>query len=59
MNHQATHLNVKNLCSRKLWELASTRAVDDDQLRAVARELQLRRHYLQELESLRPKRAHH
>ena len=59
MSNQATHLNVKNLCSRKLWELASTRAVDDDQLRAVARELQLRRHYLQELETLQPKRTHH
>jgi hypothetical protein len=59
MNREATHLNVKNLCSRKLWELAASRAVDGDQLRAVARELQLRRHYLQELENLMVRRTHH
>ena len=59
MKYEATNLNVKNLCSRKLWELASTRAVDDDELRAVARELQLRRHYLQELDHLLTRHTHH
>lgn len=59
MEREAIHLNVKNLCSRKLWELAATRAVEDDELRAVARELQLRRHYLQELDHLLTGHTHH
>ncbi len=48
MKREATPLDVKNLCSRKLWELA-TAAIDAEELRAVASELQLRRHYLNEL----------
>lgn len=47
-------LDVKNLCSRKLWELAASRSVDEAALRAIADELQLRRHYLTELERVLP-----
>lgn len=47
-------VDVKNLCSRKLWELAESRAVAADALDAIAEELQLRRHYLSELEQLLP-----
>ncbi len=49
-----TTLDVKNLCSRKLWELASSDEVDADAMRSIATELQQRRHYLQELEHLLP-----
>ena len=46
--------DVKNLCSRKLWELASSHKAYSDALGAIAEELQLRRHYLNELERLLP-----
>lgn len=49
-----TTLDVKNLCSRKLWELASSHAIDAEEMRSIASELQLRRHYLSELENLTP-----
>lgn len=49
-----TTLDVKNLCSRKLWELASSHSIDSDEMRSIASELQLRRHYLSELENLAP-----
>lgn len=49
-----TALDVKNLCSRKLWELAESHASDAAALGAIAEELQLRRHYLAELEQLLP-----
>lgn len=45
-------LDVKNLCSRKLLELCAERAVDHRELDAIIDELQLRRHYLNELERL-------
>lgn len=45
-------LDVKNLCSRKLYELCASRAVDRSELDAIVDELQLRRHYLNELERL-------
>jgi hypothetical protein len=54
MQQPATHVDVKNLCSRKLWELAESRSVDSRALYAIAEELQLRRHYLNELEQLLP-----
>jgi hypothetical protein len=54
MKQGATAVDVKNLCSRKLWELAESRAVDSDALGAITEELQLRRHYLSELEQLLP-----
>ena len=47
-------LDVKNLCSRKLWELASSDEIDAEAMRSIASELQLRRHYLHELENLMP-----
>ena len=53
MKSEAT-LDVKNLCSRKLWELASSDEIDADAMRSIASELQQRRHYLQELENLLP-----
>lgn len=54
MKTATTALDVKNLCSRKLWELAENHASDIDALCAIAEELQLRRHYLSELEQLLP-----
>jgi len=54
MKQQITSIDVKNLCSRKLWELAESCTVDSDSLGAIAEELQLRRHYLNELEQLLP-----
>jgi len=54
MKTACTQLDVKNLCSRKLWELAENHASDTDTLGAIAEELQLRRHYLSELEQLLP-----
>lgn len=53
MKQEAT-LDVKNLCSRKLWELATSAELDADEMRTIAGELQLRRHYLHELEKLLP-----
>lgn len=49
-----TTLDVKNLCSRKLWELASSHTIDAEEMRSIASELQLRRHYLNQLENLEP-----
>jgi hypothetical protein len=54
MKMETNPLDVKNLCSRKLWELAEMHACDVDALGAIAEELQLRRHYLSELEQLLP-----
>ena len=54
MKQQAQNLDVKNLCSRKLWELAASNDIDSQELRAIAGELQLRRHYLNELGRLLP-----
>lgn len=52
MKREQTMIDVKNLCSRKLWELAAKQQVADTELAAITDELQLRRHYLVELESL-------
>jgi len=54
MKQEVIAVDVKNLCSRKLWELAESRSVDSGALYAIAEELQLRRHYLSELEQLLP-----
>lgn len=54
MKPESIPLDVKNLCSRKLWELAESHLSDSDTLGAIAEELQLRRHYLDELEQLLP-----
>ncbi len=45
-------IDVKNLCSRKLLELAYNQAVDAEEMRSITIELQQRRHYLNELENL-------
>lgn len=47
-----TSIDVKNLCSRKLWELASSHSIAAEEMRSIASELQLRRHYLNQLENL-------
>lgn len=54
MKTQTQTLDVKNLCSRKLWELAASRTIGKAELDAIASELQLRRHYLIELEQILP-----
>lgn len=52
--HIQNPIDVKNLCSRKLLELCSERTVASAELGAIIDELQLRRHYLNELEQLQP-----
>jgi len=59
MKPEVNVIDVKNLCSRKLWELAASRTVDAEELRAITGELQLRRHYLVELERILPRSRHH
>lgn len=54
MKQHSQTIDVKNLCSRKLWELVAHREVSSQEMLAIASELQLRRHYLQELETLLP-----
>lgn len=56
-NNNQNRIDVKNLCSRKLLELCASRAVADAELNAVIDELQLRRHYLNELERLQSPQA--
>ena len=56
MKSSTSALDVKNLCSRKLWELASSHSLDEAELDAITQELQLRRHYLLELEQVLPPR---
>lgn len=56
-NNNQNRIDVKNLCSRKLLELYASRAVADTELNAVIDELQLRRHYLNELERLQSPQA--
>lgn len=51
---QVQTLDVKNLCSRKLWELAASCEVNPAEFDEIASELQLRRHYLNELDNLLP-----
>jgi hypothetical protein len=50
MKREHAAIDVKNLCSRKLWEIAVDQRVADAELAAITSELQLRRHYLAELE---------
>ena len=47
--------SAQALCSRKLWELVTTNpeeSVGEAQLREAVAELELRRHYLSELQQL-------
>lgn len=46
-------LDVSNLCSRKLWDLLNQNSLLDWQQQRVIRELQTRRHYLDEIQSYR------
>ena len=53
MNNQQTEINVKNLCSRKLWELLKNAEWQTASERfAIEQELSGRRHYLEELQTL-------
>ncbi|WP_372864480.1 hypothetical protein [Spongiibacter sp.] len=53
MNNQNREINVKNLCSRKLWELLKNAEWQNSRERcAIERELSGRRHYIDELKSL-------
>jgi len=47
-------INVKNLCSRKLWELISSprNGLPVNQKSACEKELMARNHYLSELQQL-------
>ena len=57
MNNQQTEINVKNLCSRKLWELLKNAEWQTASERfAIEQELSGRRHYLEELQTLSWKR---
>ena len=55
MNNQQTEINVKNLCSRKLWELLK----NAEWQTAIEQELSGRRHYLEELQTLSVKETMH
>ena len=60
MNNQNTEINVKNLCSRKLWELLKNAEWQTTSERfAIEQELSGRRHYLEELRSLSVKETRH
>jgi|TARA_Y100001934_G_scaffold167349_1_gene198912 hypothetical protein len=60
MNNQQTEINVKNLCSRKLWELLKNAEWQTASERfAIEQELSGRRHYLEELQTLSVKETMH
>ncbi|MDX1505521.1 MAG: hypothetical protein R3221_07375 [Spongiibacter sp.] len=60
MNKQTTEINVKNLCSRKLWEILKNAEWQNSSQRfAIEQELSGRRHYLEELEGLTVKETRH
>lgn len=52
MSRLSEPLDVKNLCSRKLLELARKGARNSFERLVIERELRERRHYLQELSQL-------
>lgn len=54
MKDTRTNINVKNLCSRKLWELISSprNSVPVNQQSACKQELIARNHYRHELQQL-------
>ena len=45
-------IDVKNLSSRKLWELVAAECLPQPQQQMAEQELSLRRHYLEQLGSL-------
>ncbi len=63
MNNFRPAIDVKNLCSRKLWELLNEQQCGITARNACERELLERRHYLPELQQLRrqrgPRPIHH
>ena len=60
MNKQSTEINVKNLCSRKLWEILKNAEWHNSSQRfAIEQELSGRRHYLEELKSLSVRETRH
>ena len=52
MMNSAPTIDVKNLSSRKLWELVATDCLPQPQQHMAEQELSLRRHYLEQLGSL-------
>lgn len=52
MRRENIDVDVKNLCSRKLYELCATTAVGQAELKACVEELQSRQHYLDQLSRL-------
>ncbi|MFT6592220.1 MAG: hypothetical protein ACJAU3_000273 [Zhongshania sp.] len=60
MNKQTNDVNVKNLCSRKLWELLKNAEWQSNTERfAIESELSDRRHYVKELEQLSGRETMH
>jgi hypothetical protein len=60
MNKQNNDVNVKNLCSRKLWELLKNAEWQNSSERfAIESELSGRRHYIRELEQLSARETLH
>jgi hypothetical protein len=60
MNRQSNDVNVKNLCSRKLWELLKNAEWQTSSERfAIESELSGRRHYIKELEQLSARETLH
>ncbi len=60
MNEHNSEINVKNLCSRKLWDLLKNAEWHNAAQRfAIERELSGRRHYLRELEQLSARETMH
>lgn len=60
VNNQNTEIDVKNLCSRKLWELLKNAEWQNSSEKfAIEQELSGRRHYIDELETLTAKETRH
>jgi hypothetical protein len=58
MNRKNTELNVKNLCSRKLWELIRDEGNNSSlQKNNCEQELLVRNHYISELQQLRQQQS--
>ncbi|MFT7405633.1 MAG: hypothetical protein ACI955_002706 [Zhongshania sp.] len=58
--NKQTNVNVKNLCSRKLWELLKNAEWQSNTERfAIESELSDRRHYVKELEQLSGRETMH
>ena len=51
--HPTTDIDVKNLCSRKLWELLRDHHTAGQARPAIEAELLARRHYVSELQQFK------